>query len=144
MAAQLILVNGLPASGKSTLARALGSHLDIPVISKDAIKEPLADITVGTVGRTALGALASDTMWRLAGLVPGRAIVESWWFGPRDLDYVKQGLIAAGTPAMVEVWCEVPARLAWERYLARQPIPWRDAPPTCRSSPSLRCGRPGG
>ncbi|MCQ9165813.1 hypothetical protein [Arthrobacter sp. STN4] len=30
------------------------------------------------------GALASETMWQLAGLVPGSAIVKSWWFAPRE------------------------------------------------------------
>jgi predicted kinase len=120
VARQLILVNGLPASGKTTLARALGIELGIPVVSKDAVKEPLADITGTTVGSTALGALASETMWRLAGLVPGRAIVESWWFAPRDLDFVRKGLSTAGNPAIVEVWCDVPPEHAWQRYLARE------------------------
>ncbi|WP_171814313.1 hypothetical protein [Arthrobacter dokdonensis] len=102
------------------MARALGIELGIPVVSKDAVKEPLADITGNTVGSTALGALASETMWRLAGLVPGRAIVESWWFAPRDLDFVRKGLSTAGNPAIVEVWCDVPPALAWKRYLARE------------------------
>ncbi|RAN74229.1 hypothetical protein B5P43_29375 [Bacillus sp. SRB_336] len=95
----------------------------MPVISKDAIKETLADITGTTVGGAALGALASETMWRLAGLVPGRAIVESWWFGPRDLDFVKNGLAAAGNPEAIEVWCAVPPGLAWKRYLDRERHP---------------------
>ena len=61
MAQQLILVNGMPASGKSTPARALGSQFGVPAVSKDALKEPPADITGATVGSTELGALASDT-----------------------------------------------------------------------------------
>lgn len=38
-----ILVSGMPATGKSTLARALGERLGLPVFSKDAIKERLYD-----------------------------------------------------------------------------------------------------
>lgn len=120
MARHLILINGLPASGKTTLAKQLGTYLTIPVVSKDALKEPLADISGTTVGSGALGALASETMWRPAGLISGCAIVESWWFKPRDLDFVRSGLIAAGNPDFVELWCEVPPRLAWSRYLARK------------------------
>ncbi|MEU8358303.1 AAA family ATPase [Nonomuraea sp. NPDC048882] len=43
MCERVVLVNGLPGSGKSTLARALGRELGWPVLSKDAIKETLAD-----------------------------------------------------------------------------------------------------
>jgi predicted kinase len=39
-----LLVNGLPAAGKSTLAGALSRRLRLPLFSKDAIKETHADI----------------------------------------------------------------------------------------------------
>ncbi|MEM7336120.1 MAG: ATP-binding protein [Chloroflexota bacterium] len=39
----LIIITGLPASGKSTLAAWLGQQLSIPVLSKDAIREILFD-----------------------------------------------------------------------------------------------------
>lgn len=38
-----ILVAGIPAAGKSTMAEALADYLDIPVISKDKIKEIMFD-----------------------------------------------------------------------------------------------------
>ena len=38
-----ILVTGIPASGKSTIARQISEQLSIPVISKDLIKELLFD-----------------------------------------------------------------------------------------------------
>lgn len=38
-----ILVTGIPASGKSTMAEALSEKLKLPVISKDTIKELLFD-----------------------------------------------------------------------------------------------------
>lgn len=38
-----ILVAGIPAAGKSTMAEALSERLKLPVISKDAIKELLFD-----------------------------------------------------------------------------------------------------
>jgi predicted kinase len=39
----LIIVTGLPATGKSTLATALSLQLGIPLVSKDDIKETMAD-----------------------------------------------------------------------------------------------------
>jgi predicted kinase len=48
---QLIVVTGLPASGKSTLASVLAQRLGIPVIGKDLIKEPLFEV-LGTGDRS--------------------------------------------------------------------------------------------
>ena len=38
-----ILVTGIPAAGKSTMAETLSKRLKLPVISKDTIKELLFD-----------------------------------------------------------------------------------------------------
>jgi tRNA uridine 5-carbamoylmethylation protein Kti12 len=46
----LVLVTGPPTSGKTTLARPLAHHLDLPLLGKDAIKEALFD-TLGTGDR---------------------------------------------------------------------------------------------
>ena len=43
---KLVIVAGLPATGKSTLAKKIGSALGLPVLEKDEIKEELFD-TVG-------------------------------------------------------------------------------------------------
>lgn len=45
-----ILLSGMPASGKSTIANKLSAFLQIPVLSKDAIKEILFD-DLGFTGR---------------------------------------------------------------------------------------------
>jgi predicted kinase len=40
----LIVVTGLPGTGKTRLAREVGRHFGLPVLAKDAIKEPLFEV----------------------------------------------------------------------------------------------------
>ena len=68
-----ILVTGIPASGKSTLARALGEELRLPVISKDSLKEILFD-QVGFRSReekVRLGNASMEIMYAVAGQLMG-------------------------------------------------------------------------
>ncbi len=63
-----ILVTGIPASGKSTMAKLLAKHLSIPMISKDAIKELLFD-DVGFKSReekVKLGIASMNIMYYMA------------------------------------------------------------------------------
>src|SRR5215475_7164343 len=83
----VVLVNGLPAAGKTTLARALSRRLRLPLFSKDVIKEAHADV-LGALPpgdgaqrhwNSRLGAAASDAMWALLADAPGGAVLESCW-----------------------------------------------------------------
>jgi predicted kinase len=60
----LIIIAGLPATGKSTLAKKLSEHFQYPIMEKDEIKELLFD-TVGYANLAAKRALdrgATDTL----------------------------------------------------------------------------------
>ncbi|SKC50866.1 AAA family ATPase [Krasilnikoviella flava] len=118
MARQVVLVNGLPGSGKTTLAGPLAALLGAPCLGKDAVKEALAD-AVAPEARALVGAAAMEAVWRLAAAPMARVVVESWWFRPRDLDHALRGLATAGADAVVEVWCDVPPEVARERFEAR-------------------------
>ena len=64
-----ILVTGIPAAGKSTMARVLSERLKLPVISKDTIKERLFD-NVGFQSRAEkakLGIASMEIMYYVAG-----------------------------------------------------------------------------
>ena len=116
----LVLINGLPGSGKTTLGRSLAPALNAQFLSKDAIKETLATCIDNPIDIPALGGIAMDTAWTLAHAIPGTVIIDSWWFKPRDLAWAKAGIETAGAGRIAEVWCEVPADVARNRYKNRQ------------------------
>lgn len=114
-----VFVNGIPGSGKSTLASGLAGELGFPVVAKDAIKEALADVVRVPLPTRRIGALASDVMWSLVGLVDGPVIVESFWATGRDEDFFQRGVADAGVGMAVEVWCEVSVETARRRFQER-------------------------
>ncbi|GAB3739988.1 P-loop nucleotide/nucleoside kinase family protein [Microlunatus parietis] len=125
MATQLVLINGYPGAGKSTLARELAPELGATWLSKDLIKEALADaVGVDTLPTRRLGAVTGETIWLLAAEVEDLVLVETVANPTRDRGHFERGLKIAGVGQLVEVWCDVPAELAWERYLtrARHPV----------------------
>ena len=117
MARDVVMVNGLPGSGKSSLGPRLAAALGAAYLAKDRVKEALADAVVTRV--PTLGAVAMDAVWSLAAALPGMVVVDSWWFRPRDLAYARDGLTRSGATGWVEVWCDVPAEVARFRYDAR-------------------------
>jgi predicted kinase len=51
--------------------------------------------------------------------MPGTVILESWWFKPRDLAFVKASLQRCCAAVVVEIWCEVPGEVGYQRFRAR-------------------------
>jgi predicted kinase len=119
MASSVVLVNGLPGAGKTTLATGLAAELGAVLLSKDAVKEALATVLPDPASVPALGVVAIETVWSLAARLPGIVVMESWWFRPRDLRFVEAGLRSVGAARAVEVWCDVPAEVARSRFAAR-------------------------
>jgi predicted kinase len=110
-----VVVSGPPASGKTTLARAIAPALGLPLIAKDTIKQalmsvlPVPDIEtsrmVGTASVAALYAVAAET----AG-----AVLESVWHRSRALADLR------GLPGnIVEVFCRCDPPIAARRYALR-------------------------
>jgi predicted kinase len=119
MAAVAILVNGLPGSGKTTVGAGLAEVLGCPFLSKDSVKEPLADIAGPMIPSRAVGAIAMDTVWAMAAAVEAGVVIDAVWLPDRDREHLRAGLATAGSPAFVEVWCDVDRAVAEERLRDR-------------------------
>lgn len=112
----VVVVSGLPGSGKTTLSRRLSDCLGWPLIAKDAIKEALGDAldVMDEEGSRQLGKAAYGVMYALAGAVPGPVIVESNFTA-----ISRPAILDLGAPAVIEVFCRCPVELAVERYNSR-------------------------
>jgi len=119
VASAVVLVNGLPGSGKTTLAVQLGVLMDLPVLAKDAVKEALADVAGPAFPGPVLGEAAMNVIWELTAAAEGAVIVDSFWYRPRDLEVARAGLHSRGAVHAVELWCQAPERIALARYAAR-------------------------
>lgn len=115
-----LAVSGMPASGKSTLARDLGAVLQLPVIDKDDILEEL--FPDGEVARPLRHQLSrrADTLLQERVRAAPAAIAVSFW---RRTEVSS----IAGTPwawlamlpDLVEIHCTCSAAIASERFLQR-------------------------
>jgi hypothetical protein len=108
----LVLVTGPPASGKTTLAVPLARLLDLPLLSKDVIKEALFDGHGDLDWSRRLGAASFAVMLALLRQVP--AAVAEAPFAPA----VGAELLAI-CPRPIEVFCRCPGPEVMRRYLAR-------------------------
>lgn len=122
-----IIVSGLPASGKTTLAQALADLTGLALIDKDAILEAMfAEQSIGDAAhRQRLSRASDDLMAVRAGKIDG-AILASFWRHPESRSR------ASGTPVdwlralpgnLVEVHCRCPVPVALARFRVRSRYP---------------------
>jgi predicted kinase len=116
----LVVVTGMPSSGKTTVAEALAERLRLPLIAKDDLKESLYE-TLGT-GDVAWSGRLGDAAYALIfdlarkNLSSGTPlIVEANFF----LDQACE-LASLPTHRLVQVHCDAPLAVLLERYAARE------------------------
>ena len=115
----LIVVTGMPASGKTTIARALSRHLGLPLIEKDELKERLYDTLVtGDVewsGRLGLASYALIFSFARTVLGSGRSvIVEANFFRGSEEQFS-----TLPEHRVVQIHCHAPLAVLVERYANR-------------------------
>jgi glucokinase len=119
---RIVMVNGVPASGKSTVAALISAMKRWPLLALDTIKNPfLAEI--GTVDRPfnrVLGRASYRAIFDVMGSAPaGSTFVVDAWFGfqPKELllELIKKG----GVTEIVEIWCSASPEVIARRYRDR-------------------------
>jgi len=119
---QVVLINGIPASGKSTLTHALAARLALPVLTLDSIKEPfMASLTsVDRQRNRQLGCAAYQAIWQIVAQAPRSCVyLIDAWFGFQPKSVLEQGLASAGVSRALELWMAISPDDAATRYQAR-------------------------
>lgn len=119
---RVVMVNGIPASGKSSIARALADATGWPVLSVDGIKEPFMQQleNVDRLLNRRLGLASYQAIWHIvASAPPGCTFIVDAWFGFQPEQRLREFLQEAGVTALAEIWCQIPGELAAQRYTSR-------------------------
>lgn len=124
----VILVNGVPASGKSSVAREIANRFQLPCLTLDEVKEPFMAMLapVDRATNRQLGKAAYAAIWSAVAQAPLRCVyVIDAWFGFQPLALLQEHLRQAGVSNVLEVWNQIDGERVAARYQAR--IPQRPA-----------------
>ncbi|MFH0255816.1 AAA family ATPase [Vibrio rumoiensis] len=137
----VILVNGVPASGKSSVAHNVANHFNLTYLSIDTIKEPFM-ATVEDYNREInreLGKAAYKVIWDIIKQAPNNhTFVIDAWFGFQPREILINYLNYSGVETVIEVWNNISGLTAAQRYENR--IPYRsDKHPKHEYLPELIC-----
>ncbi|MDF7627784.1 glucokinase [Erwiniaceae bacterium L1_55_4] len=118
----VVLVNGIPASGKSTLTRAMAEQFGFPVLTLDSLKEPFmaSFAPVDRLRNRQLGCAAYQAIWKVVGQAPNCCVyLIDAWFGFQPKEVLQQGLQQAGITRVLELWLSITPDEAVARYQSR-------------------------
>jgi len=123
---RLVLVGGAPATGKSTLARALGAETGWPVLRSDAIRKELADVPLAQDASAPMDAGIYTSEWTTRVydelLLRARAVLEMGESVILDATFADPGervravSVASKTVSdLIALQCSVPSSVAQAR-----------------------------
>ncbi|PPE77776.1 transcriptional regulator, partial [Kaistia algarum] len=93
-----ILVNGVPASGKSGVARALAAHTGWPILGLDTVKNPFLELieNVDRPFNRVLGRASYKAIFSIIGEAPaGSTFIVDAWFGFQPPELLEEHLAMA-------------------------------------------------
>jgi len=119
---RLVMVNGVPASGKSGLSDDLSKRTGWPVLALDTVKNPFLEL-IEDVDRPFNRILGRASYKSIFSIIqesaPGSTFIVDAWFGFQPLDVLRAHIDMAGITEVVELWCHAPPETVGERYKDR-------------------------
>ncbi|MES2433550.1 MAG: ROK family protein [Pseudomonadota bacterium] len=117
-----VFVNGVPASGKSGVARALSAATGWPILALDTVKNPFLTILPPgdrlfnrTLGRASYAAIFD----LIADAPANTTVIIDAWFGFQPIETLQDHIARAGLSEIAELWCHAPPEVIGARYAAR-------------------------
>jgi len=126
---RLIIITGLPGTGKTTLALGLARRHGLPLICKDTIKEPLMDMLGSEASSRALSNVSFAVMFSLARqlLSVGDSLILEGNFRSGEHEAPLLAALPASAPTIVQVLCSANEEERRARLLQRPGDPTRHA-----------------
>ncbi len=119
---RVLMVNGIPASGKSRLSRAVSQATGWPILALDTIKNPFLEHIedVDRLFNRTLGKASYKAIWSVIRDAPdGSTFIVDAWFGFQPLELLQEHIAMSGATDIAEIWCHAPGEILAERYAAR-------------------------
>ena len=121
-----VVVSGLPASGKTTIAAALAQYLGLCHFDKDTFLEALFEISeLSSAEMRSSFSRQADFQFQRAASLEKAAVLSSWWRHP--LSHLESGTpidwLWTSERTIVEVHCNCSLDVAANRFLIRQRHP---------------------
>ncbi|MDB6103239.1 MAG: ATP-binding protein [Gammaproteobacteria bacterium] len=126
---RLIIITGLPGTGKTTLARDLSKRHALPLLCKDTIKEPLLDVLGSGAPSRALSNISFAVMFSMAQelLALGGSLILEGNFRHREHEGPLLAALPPIRPTIVQVLCSANENERRSRLLQRASDPARHA-----------------
>ena len=119
---RLVMVNGVPASGKSGLSHELSKRTGWPMLALDTVKNPFLEL-IENVDRPFNRILGRSSYKAIFSIInesaPGSTFLVDAWFGFQPLEVLREHIAMAGITEVVELWCHAPPSVIGGRYRNR-------------------------
>lgn len=119
---RLLMANGVPASGKSSVARRLSERTGWLVLGLDTVKTPFLEVADGVdrAFNRVLGRASYKSIFSIIKEAPeGSTFIVDAWFGFQPVSVLQEHIDMAGITDVAELWCHAPPEVVAQRYSDR-------------------------